>query len=107
MKDDFHIPSSAIERLRRFRRADTPPPFRLTQRDGEVLRLVARCRYLRTEHIFRRLFPQGALSNCRRRLRLLYHMVSWPASPAQSWARSPTPLTAVACVSSAQKAISM
>ena len=64
---------TGTERLPRFRRADSPPPLRLTERDQQILQLVARCRYLRTEQIFRRLFPKGALSNCRRRLRLLYH----------------------------------
>src|ERR1051325_2630882 len=38
-------------RLRRFRRAAAPPPFRLTDDDIEIVRVVARHRLIRSTHV--------------------------------------------------------
>src|SRR3954452_12805241 len=45
------IPVQQSVRRPRFRRAATPPPFRLTEDDVEIVLVVARHRFLRSTHI--------------------------------------------------------
>jgi DNA-binding Lrp family transcriptional regulator len=42
---------AAVSRRPRFRRASEPPAFRLTDDDIEIVRLLARHRFLRSTHI--------------------------------------------------------
>jgi DNA-binding Lrp family transcriptional regulator len=44
-------PDAKPARRPRFRRAEAPPPFRLTEDDVEIVRLLARHRFLRSSHI--------------------------------------------------------
>src|ERR1700732_1448398 len=43
--------NTKLPRLPRFRRATKPPPFRLTDDDVEIIRQLARHRFLRSTHI--------------------------------------------------------
>src|ERR671932_1935645 len=45
------VPVQQSVRRPRFRRAAEPPPFRLTQDDVEIVRIVARYRLIRSTHI--------------------------------------------------------
>src|SRR3954447_6015266 len=45
------VPVQQSVRRPRFRRAATPPPFRLTEDDVEIVRIVARHRLIRSTHI--------------------------------------------------------
>lgn len=69
--------SEAKEKTRyapRFERVETPPPFRITERDLEILRWLSRCRYLRTGQVHRLVFGENATDqSARRRLKFLYH----------------------------------
>ncbi len=69
--------SEATEKTRyapRFERVETPMPFRITERDLEILRWLSRCRYLRTGQVHRLVFAENATDqSARRRLKLLYH----------------------------------
>jgi hypothetical protein len=58
-------------RLPRFSRADTIRPFRLTNRDMEILRHIKRHRFLRSSHICR--LVDGSPTQILRLLQLLYH----------------------------------
>ena len=56
----------------RFTRADTPPPFRITKRDIEIVRQVARHRFLRSTHISQLL--DAPHKKILERLSPLYHL---------------------------------
>jgi hypothetical protein len=58
-------------RLPRFQRSRDVAPFRLTERDSEILRLVYRHRFLRSSHICA--LVAGSGQQLLRRLKLLYH----------------------------------
>jgi hypothetical protein len=58
-------------RLPRFKRAPTVAAIRLTDRDREIIRLVERCRFVRSSHTCS-LIP-GSPQQLLRRLKLLYH----------------------------------
>ena len=58
-------------RLPRFKRSSKIPPFRLTERDREILKHIHRHRFLRSDHL-RALLP-GSRQQVLRRLQLLYH----------------------------------
>src|SRR6476661_5266211 len=45
------IPVQQSVRRPRFRRATAPPPFRLTEDDVEIVRIIARHRLIRSTHI--------------------------------------------------------
>src|SRR3954470_4720829 len=45
------VPVQPLVRRPRFRRASEPPPFRLTDEDVEIIRHLARHRFLRSTHI--------------------------------------------------------
>ncbi len=60
-------------RLPRYRRAQTPPPFTLTDRDAQVVRHVHEYRFLTREQIQRLAFTPTTTSSCKRRLTVLYH----------------------------------
>lgn len=60
-------------RLPRYRRAQNPPPFTLTERDVQVLRHVHEQRFLTREQIQRLAFTPTTTSSCKRRLTMLYH----------------------------------
>ena len=51
-------------------RSDNPPPFQLTKRDISIIQLVARYRFLNSDHI-RRLVP-GSAKNINNRLKALF-----------------------------------
>lgn len=63
----------SLARLPRNRRADTPPPMQLTDRDLRVLKLVADFRYMTREQVEKLEFSPSTTSYCKRRLSLLYH----------------------------------
>src|SRR3954465_8410439 len=65
----FPFPQSV--RRPRFRRAAAPPPFRLTEDDVEIVRVVARPRLIRSTHIAA--LPSGALDRPNDRLLRLFH----------------------------------
>jgi hypothetical protein len=58
-------------RLSRFRRSPDVPPFQLTDRDKEIIRVVYRHRFLRSSHICSLI--SGSQQQILRRLKLLYH----------------------------------
>src|SRR3989304_4958318 len=58
-------------RLPRFKRASTVSPFQLTKRDREIIRLVHRHRFLRSQQIVA--LMGGSSQQVLRRLKLLYH----------------------------------
>jgi hypothetical protein len=60
-------------RLPRFRRAQKPPPFTLTDRDAQLVRHVQGLRFLTREQVQRLAFTPTTTSSCKRRLTLLYH----------------------------------
>lgn len=60
-------------RLPRNRRAESPPPMQLTDRDLRILRLVADFRYMSREQVEKLEFAPTTASYCKRRLALLYH----------------------------------
>jgi hypothetical protein len=62
---------STPRRRSRFSRAATPPRFHLTERDVEIVREVARHRFLRSPHLFALI--DGSPAKIRERLTLLYH----------------------------------
>ena len=51
-------------------RSGTPPPFQLTERDVEIVRLVARHRFLNSRHIWR--LVGGSAKNINNRLKMLF-----------------------------------
>ena len=55
----------------RFQRADAPPPFRITERDINIIREVARHRFLRSTHLFALI--RGPHKKISERLGPLYH----------------------------------
>ncbi len=64
--------SSATQRRRpRFQRAETPPRFQITARDVEIIRQVARHRFLRSTHLFQLI--GGSPQKINERLGPLYH----------------------------------
>ena len=60
-------------RLPRYKKAKTPPPMRLTDRDKQVVEIVYQLRFLTSEQIKYWKFEEGSMTACRRRLGLLYH----------------------------------
>src|SRR5688572_25716485 len=58
-------------RLPRFKRSADIPPFRLTERDVDVLRHVQRHRFLRSSHLAALI--GGSRQQLLRRLQLLFH----------------------------------
>jgi hypothetical protein len=58
-------------RLPRFERATEVAPMQLEERDCQIIRLVHRHRFLRSEHIVS--FMGGSQQQILRRLKLLYH----------------------------------
>lgn len=60
-------------RLPRYRRADTPPPMRLTDRDEEILQWVEELHFATQEQIQALLFTTAGASSAKRRLTLLFH----------------------------------
>ena len=60
-------------RLPRYRRADTPPPMRLTERDQDILSLAEEYRFITREQVQALLFTPAAASAAKRRLTLLFH----------------------------------
>ena len=58
-------------RLPRFQRSDMIDPIRLTERDRDILRMVDRHRFLRSDHITS--LPLGSPQQILRRLQRLYH----------------------------------
>jgi hypothetical protein len=60
-------------RLPRYRRAQNPPPFTLTDRDAQVVRHVHEHRFLTREQIQRLAFTPTTTSSCKKRLTMLYH----------------------------------
>ena len=61
----------AAPRLPHFKRDSAVPAIKLTERDGEIIRLVERFRFVRSSHICS-LIP-GSPQQLLRRLKLLYH----------------------------------
>src|ERR1039458_5778543 len=61
----------AAPRLPHFKRDSAVPAIKLTERDGEIIRLVERFRFVRSSHICA-LIP-GSQQQLLRRLKLLYH----------------------------------
>jgi|KBSSwiStaDraftv2_1062776.scaffolds.fasta_scaffold44592_3 hypothetical protein len=62
--------------LKRLSRPDNPPPFRITDRDLEILRTVARYRFMTSEQIARYLImldPATSSQQVLRRLQLLFY----------------------------------
>lgn len=68
-------PSAGIKpsRLPRYKRATTPPPMQITDRDVAILDAVCDMRFLTSDQIQLLLFSPSTASSCRRRLSLLYH----------------------------------
>ena len=60
-------------RLPRYKRATTPPPMQITDRDVAILAAVCDMRFLTSDQIQLLLFSPSTASSCRRRLSLLYH----------------------------------
>ena len=60
-----------MPRLPRFRRVASVAPFRLTERDHEILRLIHRHRFLRSHQII--ILIGGSAQQLSRRLQLLFH----------------------------------
>ena len=65
-------PKTDQQRLPRKRRAKSPPPIQLTERDGLLLDAVLSYRFILIEH-FEWLFPADSIRGIMNRLRLLYH----------------------------------
>ncbi len=63
--------SHSVSRRPRFRRASEPPPFRVTDDDVEIVRLLARHRFLRSTHIAA--LVGRSLDRVNDRLSRLYH----------------------------------
>ena len=60
-------------RLPRYRKAKTPPPMRLTDRDRRIIEAVYQLRFLTRDQIKRLEFEEGSMTACQRRLSLLSH----------------------------------
>ena len=60
-----------VSRLPRFKRSSEIPPFKLTDRDGEILKCVHRHRFLRSDHLTE--LTTGSPQQMLRRLQRLYH----------------------------------
>jgi hypothetical protein len=60
-----------VSRLPRFKRSPQIPPFKLTDRDGEILKYVHRHRFLRSDHLAA--LTTGSPQQMLRRLQRLYH----------------------------------
>jgi len=60
-------------RLPRYKKAKTPPPMRLTDRDKRIVEAVYQLRFLTSEQIKELEFEDGSMTACSRRLKLLYH----------------------------------
>jgi len=60
-------------RLPRYRKAKTPPPMRLTDRDKRIVEAVYQLRFLTRDQIKKLEFEKGSMTACQRRLSLLYH----------------------------------
>jgi hypothetical protein len=65
------LPSATQRRRPRFQRAETPPRFQITARDVEIIRQVARHRFLRSTHLFQLI--GGSPQKISERLGPLYH----------------------------------
>ena len=78
------MPTQTKSRLRyrpRRKRSGNPPPFQITPRDLEILRAVARYRFLHSGHI-RRLIP-GSHKNLTNRLKGLFEHAYLDRPPCQ------------------------
>ena len=77
----------------RFYRREDAPPLRLTARDSEILRLVARHRMLRSTHVLSAI--PGSRQNVLRRLQRLYHhqYLDRPRAQIEYYARGSEPIT--------------
>ncbi|MHB8276742.1 MAG: replication-relaxation family protein [Candidatus Humimicrobiaceae bacterium] len=60
-------------RLPRYRKAKTPPPMRLTDRDKRIVEAVYQLRFLTRDQIKLLEFGEGSMTACQRGLSLLYH----------------------------------
>lgn len=60
-------------RLPRYKRAASPPPMQLTDRDEQIIEWVYQLRFATAEQIQALLFAEASASSCRHRLTLLYH----------------------------------
>ncbi|MBM3708371.1 MAG: hypothetical protein FJW69_08575 [Actinobacteria bacterium] len=60
-------------RLPRYKRAKTPPPMWLTDRDKRIIEDVYQLRFLTRDQIKQLEFEDGSMTACQRRLSLLYH----------------------------------
>lgn len=60
-------------RLPRYKKAKTPPPMRLTDRDKRIVEAVYQLRFLTRDQIRLLEFEKGSMTACQRRLSLLYH----------------------------------
>lgn len=60
-------------RLPRYKKAKTPPPMRLTDRDKRIVEAVYQLRFLTSEQIKLLEFEKGSMTACSRRLKVLYH----------------------------------
>jgi len=60
-------------RLPRYRKAKTPPPMRLTDRDRRIIEAVYQLRFLTRDQIKKLEFEEGSMTACQRRLSLLFH----------------------------------
>jgi len=61
------------QRLPRYKKAKTPPPMRLTDRDKRVIEAVYQFRFLTRDQIKLLEFDNGSMTACQRRLSLLFH----------------------------------
>ena len=77
----------------RFYRCEDAPPLRLTARDSEILRLVAKHRMLRSTHVLSAI--PGSRQNVLRRLQRLYHhqYLDRPRAQIEYYARGSDPIT--------------
>jgi len=60
-------------RLPRYKKAKTPPPMRLTDRDKRIVEAVYQLRFLTRDQIKKLEFEEGSMTACQRRLSLLFH----------------------------------
>ena len=60
-------------RLPRYKKAKTPPPMRLTDRDKRIIEAVYQLRFLTRDQIKKLEFEEGSMTACQRRLSLLFH----------------------------------
>ena len=60
-------------RLPRYKRAASPPPMQLTDRDEKIISCVSEFRFATQEQLQALVFTPTTASSCKRRLTLLYH----------------------------------